>query len=120
VNDRTQEALAAKGAQFAGTVVGGKVDGRDAEKVYPMFWSRAAGNPDPLTGIQKLVLLPDALEEAVRYRNSERGGYFSFSPQGVEHGTGGPYRAYSRGGGSLTPAHGGKRDEELKAMGALP
>jgi hypothetical protein len=96
------------------------VDGRDAVPVYRKFWARATGNPDPISGDQQLLSLAEALQEAVRYRNSPAGGHFSYSPDGAEHGTGGPYVEYVRGDGFLPPARGGKTDEALRAMGALP
>jgi hypothetical protein len=115
------DALAGKGAQFAGTVVGGKVDGQDAVAVYKVFWARASGNPLPVDESQEesqeLRSLAESLQEAVNFRQGQ------FAGQVGRGGQGDPslvFRAYWQGGGSLVPGRGGKTEEELQGMGGLP
>lgn len=107
--------LYSKGAQFVGSVIGGTLAGLHFFPLSNKFWHYSCKG-DIRTGTWMLCSLPNALKIA-----TEEVFYHGIPIEElIEEGQKIPYLPYSKGGGYLAPARGGKSDDALKAMGPNP
>jgi hypothetical protein len=92
-----------KGANFVGTIIGGDLAERTGWLIAKKFWNYAAKGKKGKGGEWKPVSLPEALKLAYKevFHSKE-------------------YKPFSKGGGYLWPARGGKDDNALKMMGPIP